>query len=78
MDGGFAFPYASMEYNRFLTVMRLARSCACLLVDLKNMNEIVASVDRAMYAAKHNGRNRVECAINHDTVGPCRNIVKIA
>ena len=43
-----------------------------------DMNEIVASVDRAMYAAKHNGRNRVECAINHDTVGPCRNIVKIA
>ncbi len=43
-----------------------------------DMNEIVASVDRAMYAAKHNGRNRVECAINHDTVGPCSNIVKIA
>ncbi|MBD1544632.1 GGDEF domain-containing protein [Roseibium aggregatum] len=43
-----------------------------------DLNEIVALVDQAMYAAKHNGRNRVECATNHDTAGPCHNIVKIA
>lgn len=43
-----------------------------------DLNEIVASVDRAMYAAKHNGRNRVECVTNDDAAGPCRNIVKIA
>ena len=44
-----------------------------------DLNEIVASVDQAMYAAKHNGRNRVERAPDQKGAAVQRGIVaKIA